>query len=178
MQTSPRMWLEFIKNWIKELLSTPTQGGKYVNVGVQVDTSKSTWQTVKQWFLEVCSVRSSELDSIGLTNVDKWRTGLDSIQSVNHHDSESPLTSIVFSSPDNSTLDKLVDPDDSVSQVSEVVSELVDSNNIYDITDPEVLQNLIEDPSVYSYFDIADKVHYVVSDTLLTVDPSIMNSFM
>lgn len=54
----------------------------------------------------------------------------------------------------------------------------MDSNNIYDITDPEALQNLIEDPSVYSYFDIADKVHYVVSDTLLTVDPSIMNSLL
>ncbi len=62
MQTSARMWLESLKSWITELLSSSSQAGKYVDVGVQVDTSKSTWQTVKQWFLEVCSIRSSEID--------------------------------------------------------------------------------------------------------------------
>jgi hypothetical protein len=66
IQTSARMWLESIRNWITEILGTTSQAsGQYVDVGVQVDTSKSTWQTVKQWFLEVCSIRSSELSSMG-----------------------------------------------------------------------------------------------------------------
>ena len=64
----------------------------------------------------------SELSSIGYGKVDKWRTGLDSIQSVNLHDSETPITSMAFGSPDNSTLDKLVDPDDSASQISEIIN--------------------------------------------------------
>jgi|SRR6267378_5969839 len=142
MQTSARMWLESIKNWIDELLSSPTQAGKYVDVGVQVDTSKSTWQTVKQWFLEVCSVRSSEFNSIGYNKVDKWRNKLESMQSVDLHDSESPLTTFAFCSPNKSTLDNLIDPNDSASQISEIISESslhVPSNSVYDITDPEVL---------------------------------------
>ena len=46
---------------------------------------------------------------------------------------------------------------------------------VYDVTDPKVLADLVADPSVYSYFDIADHTYYVVSDALLTVDPSIVN---
>jgi hypothetical protein len=80
------------------------------------------WATVKQWFLEVCSVRSSELSSMGYNKVTKWRNKLDSTQSVDLHDTESPLTSLAFSSPNNSTLNKLIDPDDSASQVSPIIS--------------------------------------------------------
>lgn len=65
MQTSARMWLESIRNWITEILGTSDpQNPQYVNVGVQTN-APSTWQTVKQWFLEVCSLRSSQLSSLG-----------------------------------------------------------------------------------------------------------------
>jgi hypothetical protein len=82
VQTSARMWLESIRNWITEILgTTPNQAstGQYVDVGVQTN-GISTWQTVKQCFLEVCSVRSSQLSSLGENKINKWRTGLDSIQ--------------------------------------------------------------------------------------------------
>lgn len=137
------------------------------------------WTTVKQWFLEVCSVRSSELSSMALGKVTKWRNNLDSIQSVNLHDSESPLDST--SALTNSSLQQLVNPDDSASQITEIVSESnlqTGSNIVYDITDKTVYNQIMENPAVYEYFDIVDRIHYVVGDTLLTVDPSIFNSFI
>lgn len=174
MQTSSRMWLESIRNWINELLSSPTQAGKYVDVGVQVDTSKSTWQTVKQWFLDVCSIRSSELSSMGENKVKKWRNKLDSTQSVDLHDTESPLTSLAFGSPNNSTLDKLVDPDDSASQVSPIISGAADANRVYHITDPGVLNLYMHDETMD--FEVIDNVHYAVTDNIyLSIDPSIVN---
>lgn len=56
------MWLESIRNWITEILGTtpnPNSNPNYVDVGVQTNAT-STWETVKQWFFEVCSVRGSE----------------------------------------------------------------------------------------------------------------------
>ena len=50
MQTSPRMWLESIQNWITEILGTnpnPQATGLYVDVGVQTN-GISLWGTVKQ----------------------------------------------------------------------------------------------------------------------------------
>lgn len=101
MQTSARMWLESIKNWIDEILgnspsatTTNSQPG-HVDVGVQTN-GPSMWNTVKQWFLEVCSVRSSELSSMGQNKVSKWRNKLDSKQSIDLHDSESSLTTYKF----------------------------------------------------------------------------------
>jgi hypothetical protein len=72
---------------------------------------------------------------------------------VNHHDSESPLTSMAFGSPNNSTLDKLVDPDESVSQVSEVVSEVNLQNvetayRVYDMNNTADVLDLMNDPTV------------------------------
>ena len=98
--------------------------------------------------LDVCSVRSSELSSMGHNKVNKWRNKLDSIQSVDHHDSESPLTTIAFGSPNNSTLDKLIDPDDSASQISEVVSEsnlqnVEDANRVYDMSNIKDVLDLL-----------------------------------
>jgi hypothetical protein len=173
MQTSSRMWLESIRNWITEILSSPTQAGNYVDVGVQVDISKSTWQTVKQWFLEVLSVRSSELSSMGYRKIDKWRNNLDDIQSVDLHDSESPLTIIRFGT--DSPLQQLIEPNDSASNISEVISNVEVSNRVYDITDPEVLKDLLDDSTVYSYYDHTDHINYVISDVLLSVYPSIVN---
>jgi len=153
VQTSARMWLESIRNWITEILGTPTNPNpQFVDVGVQTNAT-STWQTVKQWFLEVCSVRSSDLSSMGYNKVANWRNKLDSIQSVDLHDSESPLTNMAFGSPNNSTLDKLVDPDESASQVTEVVSQanlqnVETANRVYDMNNPADVLDLMNDPTV------------------------------
>jgi hypothetical protein len=182
MQTSSRMWLESIRNWINEILSpTSNPNPQFKDVGVQTNTI-STWQTVKQWFLDVCSVRSSQLSSLGNNRVEKWRNKLDaSEQSVDLHDSESPLTILKFGS--DSELQKLVDPNDSASQVSEVVSVASpkatgDGGKVYDVTDLEILNQLMEDPSTYSYYDITDNTHYLIGDTILSVDPSIWCLFI
>jgi hypothetical protein len=122
MQTSSRMWLESIRNWITEILGTTTNTpatGQYVDVGVQTNAI-SLWDSVKQWFLEVCSIRGSELSSMGYNKVANWRNKLDDIQEASLHDSESPLTTLKFGT--DSELQKLVDPNDSASQVSEVIS--------------------------------------------------------
>jgi len=64
MQTSARMWLESIRNWITEILGggggsaigASPSNPQYVDVGVQTNAT-TMWGTVKQWFLEVLSVR-------------------------------------------------------------------------------------------------------------------------
>jgi hypothetical protein len=181
MQTSSRMWLESIRNWINEILSpTSNPNPQFKDVGVQTN-APSFFETVKQWFLEVYSIRSSELSSIGNNRVDKWRNNLDSIQSVDLHDSESPLTILKFGN--DSPLQKLVDPNDSVSNVSEVVSVASpkatgDGGKVYDVTDLEILNQLMEDPSTYSFYDITDNTHYLIGDTILSVDPSIWCLFI
>lgn len=142
VQTSARMWLESIRNWITEILGTPSNPSiveGYVDVGVQTNGT-SLWTTVKQFFLEVCSVRSSELSSIGVGKVEKWINKLDYVQSVDLNDSDSSLTNIVFGSPDN--LQQLVDPNDSASQVSEKISGLqnVESvSNVVETTGPHLV---------------------------------------
>ena len=182
MQTSARMWLESIRNWITEILGTTPnpQGGLYVDVGVQTN-APSTWQTVKQWFLDVCSLRSSQLSSLGQNKVEKWRDKLDTNQSVNLHDSESPLTTLRFGN--GSELENLVDPNDSASQISSVVSEAslqVPSNSVYDINiyNQEFLyQSLTNQSNYIDYNHIIDGVNHtvlVIGNNLLTVDPNIV----
>jgi len=175
MLTSARMWLESIRNWITEILGSTTNP-QYVDVGVQTNAT-SLWGTVKQWFLEVCSIRSSELSSLGYKKVIKWRTDLDSNQSVTLPDSESPLDSTSVVS--DSVLQKVIVPNDSASNISEEISK--GSTNlqevekkVYDITDPVVLNGLLDDPTVYSYYDHIEHIHYVISDAVLSVDPSIV----
>jgi hypothetical protein len=185
MQTSARMWLESIRNWVNELLSSPnpqaSATGHYVDVGVQTN-APSLWGTVKQWFLEACSVRSSELTSLGQNKVDKWRNNLDSIQSTDLHNSESPLTRITFEDPSDSTLDKLLNPNDSASQVSEVISEsglqIVEptpklETRIYDTSNPTDLADLMNDPTVFNYLDTADNIYYFyVGDSVSVAEAS------
>jgi hypothetical protein len=183
VQTSARMWLESIRNWINEILSSPTslRGPGYVDAGVQTNAI-STWQTVKQWFLEVCSIRSSQLSSLGQNKVTKWRNNLDSVQSVDLPNSESPLTSMAFGSP-NTGLDKLLDPNDSASNVSEVISESslqIPSNSVYDINiyNQEFLYESLNNVSNhidYSYV-INGVTHAVLvtADKILTIDPNIV----
>lgn len=171
--------MESIRNWITEILGTPTNpNSQYVDVGVQTNGT-STWATVKQWFLEVCSVRSSDLSSMGENKVTKWRNKLDSVQSVDVNNSESPLTTITFHDPNDSTLDKLIDPNDSASQISEAVSEssLQNVERVYDITDPDILNLYMNDETIA--FEVINNIHYAVSDNiLLSVDPSIMSLFI
>jgi hypothetical protein len=177
------MWLETIRNWITEILGSPTNhsaSGQYVDVGVQTD-APSLWGTVKQWFFDVYSIRSSELSSMGHNRIDYWRNNLDSIQSVDLHDSESPLTTIKFGS--DSPLQKLVDPNDSASNISEVVSESslhVPSNSIYDINvyNQEFLYESLSNVSNYiDYNHVINGINHtvlVIGNTLLTVDPNIV----
>jgi hypothetical protein len=151
VQTSARMWLESIRNWINEILGTTASpsGPGYVDVGVQVNTT-SMWATVKQWFLEVCSIRSSEISSLGYNKVNNWKNKLDSDQSVDLHNSDSPLTTLKFES--DSELQYLVDPNDSASQISEVVSNSATNINssirVYDMTNRVDVLDLMNDPTV------------------------------
>lgn len=180
MQTSSRMWLESIRNWITEILGTPTNPNpQYVDVGVQTN-APSLWLSVKQRFLEVCSVKSSDLSSMGYNKVEKWRTGLDSIQSVDLHDSESPLTKLEFGSP--SSLQQLVKPDDRASQVSEVTSESslhVPSNSVYDINiyNQDFLYESLKNVSNHiDYNHVIDGINHtvlVIGNHILTIDPNI-----
>jgi hypothetical protein len=173
MQTSARMWLESIKDWINEILAGPVNPqatGQYVDVGVQTN-APSFFGTVKQWFLEVYSIRSSELSSMGENKVTKRRNNLNSVQSVDHHDSESPLTILRFET--DSPLQILIGPDDSVSNISEVISEssldkLVHPNDsasnnlnrIYDTSNPTDLADLMNDPTIFNYLDISENIYF------------------
>jgi len=152
MQTSAIMWLESIRNWITEILGTTSNTpatGQYVDVGVQTNTI-SLWDSVKQWFLEVCSIRGSELSSMGYNKVAKWRNKLDSDQSIDLHNSDSSLTTLKFGS--DSELQNLVDPNDSASQISEVVSNSATNINssirFYDMNNPADVLDLMNDPTV------------------------------
>jgi hypothetical protein len=205
IQTSARMWVESVRNWITEILGT-TSNAQYVDAGVQT-MGPSTWSTVKQWFLEVLSVRGSELSSMGYNKVDKWRTGLDSIQSVNLHDSESPLTNMAFGSPNNSSLDKLLDPNDSASNITEVISESnLSLQNVGELIDPTQIalpisniSSIQEIPSVYQINDFStynnllvlpdaqfsqvvidgvNQYFVVLNNAILSVNPTLMNLFV
>jgi len=97
---------------------------------------------------------------MGYNKVEKWRNKLDFYQSVVHQDSDSPLASEVT----NTTLQNLVGPNDSASNVSEVVSESnlqnLESNvvnKVYDITDPGVLNLYMHDETID--FEVIDNVN-------------------
>ena len=112
---------------------------------------------------------------MGYNKVSNWRNNLDSIQSVDLHDSESPLTIMAFGSPNNSTLDKLVDPDESASQVTEVISEsnlqnVETVNRVYDMSNRQDVLDLMNDPTVVfgvnSAYDPADDIiTFITPDT-------------
>lgn len=182
VQTSSRMWLETIRNWITEILGTPNNPSiveGHVDVGVQTNGT-SLWTTVKQFFLEVCSVRSSELSSIGVGKVDKWRNKLDSVQSVDLQDSESPLDST--SALTQSSLQQLVDPNDSASNISAVVSEGGSNlaQSIYDITDKAQIE-VYHAQGMNLHLQVIDNIHYVTelgTDLMLSVDPSILSPYI
>jgi hypothetical protein len=114
----------------------------YVDVGIQTDVPGSYWGTIKQWFLDVFSVRSSEFSSIGINKVENWKTNLDLIQSVDLHNSESSLSTQNI----NKNLDNLVDPNDSASNISEVISNVsaVGTNDVVNYYYIELFGNIVE----------------------------------
>lgn len=79
MQTSSRMWMSSIRNWIDEILRNPNPNPNpnYVDVGVQTNIPGSLYLTVKNWFIDTFSIRSEDLTSIGHNRVNKWRTNLE-----------------------------------------------------------------------------------------------------
>lgn len=164
---------------ITEILgTTPNTNPQYVDVGVQTQTNtKSTFQIVKDWFLEVCSVRSSELSSLGQNKVAKWRKGLEfpsSLNSTSNHTIDTTVT--------NTSLDRIVNPGDSASNIKEVVSEsnLDDAVDlVYNITDPTMYVNILREPGVEAIFsDNLTQTFLKLNEVLLTVDPSIVNYFI
>jgi hypothetical protein len=114
----------------------------YVDAAVQTEF-KSYWQQFKDWLQDAFSINSTDVESIGENAIINWKNNLDSIQSVDLHDSETPLSSPVEVT---SELDKLVDPIDSASNVCEVVSN-VSTNSITDVVDNsyiELFGNVVE----------------------------------
>jgi len=157
MQTSARMWLQTIRDWINELLSSTPANPNYVDVGVQatpVLEHASRWQSFKDWALDCFSMRSSEYSSVGVRGVDRWRNKLDSNQSLELHDSESPLSQLGLHNAEYfSTLENLVNPEDSASQISEVISEAHLQNvenvtRVYDMSNVNDVLDLMNDPTV------------------------------
>jgi len=150
---------------------------QYVNVGVQTDVT-SIWGIIKNWFLNAFSIRSSELGSLGQYNVNRWRNNLDSIQSVSLNDSETSLTSVIS----NSTVKNLIFPDDSASNINEVISEsnLQEVASIYQINDFDTYNALISVPKAQFSHIIVDGVHQYfvkINNAILSVNPDILNYF-
>jgi hypothetical protein len=192
MQTSARMWLESIKNWINEILGSSTPNPGYVDAGVQtMGPATSMWSTVKQWFLEVCSIRSSELSSLGQNKVvNKWINKLDSVQEVSLQDSESSLTNLRFGTESN--LQQLVNPDDSASNISEIVSlsnlqdvnEVVsEANRVYDMSNRQDVLDLMNDPTVIfgvngAYDPADDLITFITPDSSYEIVRSTLDALL
>lgn len=157
-----------------QLDNLPKHG--YVDAAVQTE-SKSLWQNFKDWLRDVFSVNSSDVGTFGHDKVDNWRNNINSTQSVDIQDSESSLTNIKFGN--TSDLQNLVDTNDSVSNISEVLSNnsVSESTRVYDITDPELLNLYMKDDT--KEYQVIDNIHYVVSDNIsLSIDPSIADLFI
>ena len=83
-------------------------------------------------------------------------------QLVTPNDSASNITEIIS----ESNLDNLIHPNDSASNIAAAVD-----NRVYDVNDLAYLSLLINDDTVD--FEIVDNIHYAVSDNmLLSIDPS------
>jgi hypothetical protein len=98
VQTSSRIWLNTISNWINDILGS-TANHQYKDAGVQTGT-RSAWELFKQSFNKFYNFGSSNSGSRISTptnvKVNAWMSELDSTQSVDHHDSESPLSVLKF----------------------------------------------------------------------------------
>lgn len=192
MQTSSRMWLESVRNWITDILgSGSTPKPNYVDVGVQTGT-RSSWELFKESFTNFFNLESSSSTISTPTNVrvNTWFEELSSTQSVDLHDSESPLSIYRFGSDSSSIV-----PGDSASQITETVFNLQEISPIYNIAEAIV--------NSQTNFDISSRAEYfntvspqldveletvmvngtqymfaVINDALLTLDPSIFNLFI
>ena len=155
MQTSSRMWLESIKNWINEILGTGTTynpQGQYVDAGVQTGT-RSSWELFKDSLNKFFNLETGSVNTPSNVRIDTWRSRLDSNQSIDLHDSESPLTNLRFGT--DSPLQNLITPDDSASQMVEPVLQNVEPvlqnvepARVYDMNNPKDVLDLMIDPTV------------------------------
>ena len=175
MQTSARMWLESIRNWINDILRTPNQpasatGPNYVDVGVQTGT-RSSWDLFKQSLKKFFNFDDgSSASTPNQVRINSWISELASDQSVDLHDSESLLTNLKFDT--DSTLQQLIVPEDSASNVNEVIPgannlQAVETTNsvvsrVYDMSNRHDLLDLMNDPtvgfSINGAYDPADDI--------------------
>lgn len=115
-----------------------------------------------------------------MRGVEKWRNNLDFNQSLDIHDSESPLITLgLYNAEYESSLENLVDPNDSASNVVGPSTISNTENRVYDINDPELLNLHMNDDSVD--IELIDNIHYVVNadnKILLSIDPTIYELFI
>jgi hypothetical protein len=172
---------------------------QYVDVGVQTEP-QSTWQIVKEWFIDTFSINSSEITSIGNTRVNKWVSELDSSQSTPSQNTISEISHL--------NLSDTIQVADSASNVSEVVSESSLQNlaevgdsvsNNFNFTENVLLnyaksQDTLDIGSRAEYFNsispelevdlltvTENGLHYmfvVINDVILTISPNIFDFFI
>lgn len=98
---------------------------------------------------------------------------------VSLNDSGTPLSSVVS----NSTIRNLVIPDDSASNISEVISEssLQEVASIYQINDFNTYSALISVPNANFSHIVVYGIHQyfvIIGNAILSVNPDIMNYFL
>jgi hypothetical protein len=138
----------------------------YVNAGIQ--TSARMWyETVKNWIMEILSMRSSNLQGLSPTEVrvENWIDNLSSTQLV----SSPSINSVVSITP---VLDEgeriLVEYAQSQTNL-DINSRVEYFNTISPQVDVE-LQNIMVDGSQYMFA--------IIKDVALTIDPNIFNLFI
>lgn len=142
-----------VRNWITEILgSGSTPNPNYVDVGVQTGT-RSSWELFKESFNNFFNLESSSSTISTPTNVkvNTWMEELSSTQSVDLHDSESPLSIYRFGSDSSSIV-----PDDSASQITETVFNLQEISPINNIAVGAALAIV----NSQTNFDISSRAEY------------------
>jgi LAGLIDADG DNA endonuclease family protein len=122
------------------------KGNLVVNWGFQTISHEAfnpLAELFKDWLIDAFSINSTDVQSIGENAIINWKNNLDSIQSVDLHDSGTPLSSPVEVT---SELDKLLDPIDSASNISEVVSNVstIYTTDVVDNSYIELFGNVVE----------------------------------
>ena len=144
----------------------------YVNAGMQ--TSARMWyETIKNWIMEILSMRSSEFQPNTPTEVrvEDWLNNLENTQLV----SQNSMNSVISNTPNN--------VGESVSNAEEnILVEYANSQTKFDngsraeyfnIISPQVdvtLENIMVNDTQYMFA--------VINDVILTLDPNIFNLFL
>jgi hypothetical protein len=148
----------------------------YVNTGIQTE-ARMWYETVKNWIMELLSMRDSELQGITPTEVrvENWINNLDNTQLV----SQNSMNSVISNTPINN----LINVGESVSNVEEsILLEYAQSQTNFDIGSRAEYFNIIS-PQVDVTLEnvMVNDTQYlfaVVKDVILTLDPNIFNFFM